>query len=139
MRESIIDGTTLEIVYEGRTHNAEIKVGIIIVNNMLLVGFDAPIEQVLYLDRVISNHNLLQAIAPNSNLKYHNIVRSNDFLCLDRLTIIYARRVPTISVDLSTKSTIFACLISKENGQPQRSYRFGITSGFTGRARSIPD
>ncbi len=24
MRESIIDGTTLEIVYEGRTHNAEI-------------------------------------------------------------------------------------------------------------------
>jgi type I restriction enzyme R subunit len=39
------------------------KVGIIIVNNMLLVGFDAPIEQVLYLDRVISGHNLLQAIA----------------------------------------------------------------------------
>ncbi|MDA3860886.1 MAG: HsdR family type I site-specific deoxyribonuclease [Melioribacteraceae bacterium] len=39
------------------------KVGIIIVNNMLLTGFDAPIEQVLYLDRVIVAHNLLQAIA----------------------------------------------------------------------------
>lgn len=39
------------------------NVGIIVVNNMLLTGFDAPIEQVLYLDRVIVAHNLLQAIA----------------------------------------------------------------------------
>jgi type I restriction enzyme R subunit len=39
------------------------KVGIVVVNNMLLTGFDAPIEQVLYLDRVITDHNLLQAIA----------------------------------------------------------------------------
>jgi type I restriction enzyme R subunit len=39
------------------------KVGIVIVNNMLLTGFDAPIEQVMYLDRVIVAHNLLQAIA----------------------------------------------------------------------------
>jgi type I restriction enzyme R subunit len=38
-------------------------VGIIVVNNMLLTGFDAPIEQVLYLDRVIIAHSLLQAIA----------------------------------------------------------------------------
>lgn len=39
------------------------NVGIIIVNNMLLTGFDAPVEQVLYLDRVIVAHNLLQTIA----------------------------------------------------------------------------
>jgi type I restriction enzyme R subunit len=39
------------------------NVGIIIVNNMLLTGFDAPVEQVLYLDRVIIAHNLLQTIA----------------------------------------------------------------------------
>ncbi len=38
-------------------------VGIIIVNNMLLTGFDAPIEQVIYIDRVIVAHNLLQTIA----------------------------------------------------------------------------
>ena len=37
--------------------------GILIVNNMLLTGFDAPVEQVMYLDRVIIAHNLLQAIA----------------------------------------------------------------------------
>jgi type I restriction enzyme R subunit len=39
------------------------NVGIVIVNNMLLTGFDAPIEQVMYLDRVIVAHNLLQSIA----------------------------------------------------------------------------
>jgi type I restriction enzyme, R subunit len=37
--------------------------GILIVNNMLLTGFDAPIEQVMYLDKVVDSHNLLQAIA----------------------------------------------------------------------------
>lgn len=42
------------------------NVGIVIVNNMLTTGFDAPIEQVLYLDRIITAHNLLQAITrPN--------------------------------------------------------------------------
>lgn len=37
--------------------------GILIVHNMLITGFDAPVEQVMYLDKVITNHNLLQAIA----------------------------------------------------------------------------
>jgi len=36
---------------------------ILVVNNMLLVGFDAPVEQVLYLDRKIVAHDLMQAIA----------------------------------------------------------------------------
>jgi type I restriction enzyme, R subunit len=38
-------------------------IGIVIVNNMLLTGFDAPVEQVMYLDRIIIAHGLLQAIA----------------------------------------------------------------------------
>lgn len=37
--------------------------GIICVTAMLLTGFDAPIEQAMYLDKVITGHNLLQAIA----------------------------------------------------------------------------
>ena len=37
--------------------------GIVIVNNMLLTGFDAPVEQVMYLDKIIVQHGLLQAIA----------------------------------------------------------------------------
>jgi type I restriction enzyme R subunit len=44
-------------------HTINGNVGIIIVNNMLLTGFDAPIEQVMYLDRIIVEHNLLQTIA----------------------------------------------------------------------------
>jgi type I restriction enzyme R subunit len=36
---------------------------ILVVKNMLLTGFDAPVEQVLYLDRKIVAHDLLQAIA----------------------------------------------------------------------------
>jgi len=35
----------------------------LVVMNMLLTGFDAPVEQVLYLDRKIVAHDLLQAIA----------------------------------------------------------------------------
>ena len=38
-------------------------IGIVIVNNMLLTGFDAPVEQVMYLDKIIVEHGLLQAIA----------------------------------------------------------------------------
>ncbi|MBI3245315.1 MAG: type I restriction endonuclease subunit R [Deltaproteobacteria bacterium] len=36
---------------------------ILVVNNMLITGFDAPVEQVLYLDRKIVAHDLLQAVA----------------------------------------------------------------------------
>jgi type I restriction enzyme, R subunit len=36
---------------------------ILVVNNMLLTGFDAPVEQVLYLDRKIVANDLMQAIA----------------------------------------------------------------------------
>jgi type I restriction enzyme, R subunit len=39
------------------------NIGILIVVEMLLTGFDAPIEQVMYLDRMVVAHNLLQAIA----------------------------------------------------------------------------
>lgn len=39
------------------------NVGIVIVTNMLLTGFDAPVEQVMYLDKVVVAHGLLQAIA----------------------------------------------------------------------------
>jgi type I restriction enzyme R subunit len=35
----------------------------LIVKDMLLTGFDAPVEQVMYLDRPLKEHSLLQAIA----------------------------------------------------------------------------
>ena len=39
------------------------NLSILIVKDMLLTGFDAPIAQVMYLDRKITDHTLLQAIA----------------------------------------------------------------------------
>jgi type I restriction enzyme R subunit len=36
---------------------------ILVVNEMLLTGFDAPMEQVMYLDRKVVAHDLLQAVA----------------------------------------------------------------------------
>ena len=41
--------------------------GILIVTAMLLTGFDAPVEQVMYLDKKLTNHNLLQAITKEWN------------------------------------------------------------------------
>jgi type I restriction enzyme R subunit len=38
-------------------------IAFLIVCDMLLTGFDAPIEQVMYLDKRLREHNLLQAIA----------------------------------------------------------------------------
>lgn len=46
-------------------------IGILVVQSMLITGFDAPIEQVMYLDNVIKEHNLLQAIA-RVNRVYQN-------------------------------------------------------------------
>lgn len=41
----------------------ESNLSILIVKNMLLTGFDAPVAQVMYLDTRLVEHNLLQAIA----------------------------------------------------------------------------
>jgi type I restriction enzyme R subunit len=42
---------------------ADDKLAFLCVKSMLLTGFDAPVEQVLYLDRAMRGHELLQAIA----------------------------------------------------------------------------
>ena len=44
---------------------------ILLVQSMLLTGFDAPVEQVMYLDRPLKDHTLLQAIA-RTNRPYQN-------------------------------------------------------------------
>jgi type I restriction enzyme R subunit len=54
---------SFKLAFEGEAEGVTGEVGIIIVNNMLLTGFDAPIEQVMYLDKVVKAHTLLQAIA----------------------------------------------------------------------------
>lgn len=56
--------TSFKLPFGGKTEDGlKGDVGIIIVQSMLLTGFDAPVEQVMYLDDIIREHNLLQAIA----------------------------------------------------------------------------
>jgi type I restriction enzyme, R subunit len=54
---------SFKLPFDAEDQDTTGDIGIIIVNNMLLTGFDAPVEQVMYLDKVIREHNLLQAIA----------------------------------------------------------------------------
>jgi type I restriction enzyme R subunit len=54
---------SFKLPFEAEDEGVTGEIGIVIVNNMLLTGFDAPIEQVMYLDKVVVAHNLLQAIA----------------------------------------------------------------------------
>ena len=54
---------SFKLVFGGEDESITGNMGILIVNNMLLTGFDAPVEQVMYLDKVVIAHNLLQAIA----------------------------------------------------------------------------
>jgi len=57
------DIASFKLAFGAESEGIKGDVGILIVNNMLLTGFDAPIEQVMYLDQVIRAHNLLQAVA----------------------------------------------------------------------------
>lgn len=54
---------SFKLPFDGEDEGVLGDLGIVIVNNMLLTGFDAPVEQVMYLDKVIVAHSLLQAIA----------------------------------------------------------------------------
>ncbi|MFD8287173.1 type I restriction endonuclease subunit R [Streptomyces lavendulae] len=54
-----------------RDEEAERPLGFLVVTSMLLTGFDAPVEQVLYLDRPLFGAGLLQAIA-RTNRPYRN-------------------------------------------------------------------
>lgn len=63
--------------FKRRISDEELREGnnlkIIIVCNMLLTGFDAPIEQTMYLDSPFRDHNLLQAVA-RTNRPYDDAV-----------------------------------------------------------------
>lgn len=60
--EIIIDGFKAPFGGKGKK-GGDGNYGILVVTSMLLTGFDAPIEQVMYLDKIMKNHGLLQAIA----------------------------------------------------------------------------
>ena len=60
-RKRLIENFKKRITPEEQAKGNNLK--IFIVCNMLLTGFDAPIEQTMYLDSPLRDHNLLQAVA----------------------------------------------------------------------------
>ena len=66
MMERYGDAETYEETIKELYRNGEID--IIIVCSKLLTGFDAPVCQVLYIDKELREHNLLQAIARTNRL-----------------------------------------------------------------------
>jgi len=58
-----------ELIKRFKKPFSEDKLAMLIVCDKLLTGFDAPIEQVMYLDKPLREHNLLQAIA-RTNRRY---------------------------------------------------------------------
>lgn len=54
--------------------NPEGEINMLIVKDMLLTGFDAPIAGVLYVDKTLREHNLLQAIA-----RVNRVYKGKDF------------------------------------------------------------
>ncbi|MBQ8968277.1 MAG: HsdR family type I site-specific deoxyribonuclease [Bacteroidaceae bacterium] len=60
-RKRLIENFKTRITGEEIAKGNNLK--IFIVCNMLLTGFDAPIEQTMYLDSPLRDHNLLQAVA----------------------------------------------------------------------------
>lgn len=55
----------------GRTGDEDRPMAFLVVQSMLLTGFDAPVEQVLYLDCPLSGVGLLQAVARTNRLYPH--------------------------------------------------------------------
>lgn len=58
-----------DIIHNFKTPSHPLK--LVLVCDMLLTGFDAPIEQVMYLDKPLRDHTLLQAVA-RTNRVYPN-------------------------------------------------------------------
>jgi type I restriction enzyme R subunit len=59
-QDAVIEDFKKELGFPGEKTS---PVAFLIVRTMLLTGFDAPVEQVLYLDRAIQDAELLQAVA----------------------------------------------------------------------------
>lgn len=62
-RDLAVPKEQIKSVIEDEFKDKDNDLAILIVCDMLLTGFDAPIEQVMYLDSPLREHNLLQAIA----------------------------------------------------------------------------
>lgn len=109
-------------------------VGIVIVKEMLLTGFDAPIEQVMYLDQLIREHNLLQAIARVNrpdNKKYAGFV-------VDYVGVTKHLREALSVFDREDVDEVLSILKSDDKCIDELKFSFSQIKDFFGRY-DIPD
>ena len=96
------------------------KIDILVVDNMLLTGFDAPRLKKLYLGRVIRAHNLLQALTrvnrPYKNFRYGYVVDFADIRDeFDKTNQIYFNELQEeLGEDFEHYSSIF---VSSEDAE----------------------
>ena len=82
---------------------------LLIVCDMLITGFDAPIEQVMYLDKSLREHNLLQAIARVNRRyknKWHGLIVDYFGISLkleEALEIFYAKDVEGVMLPIDSE------------------------------------
>ena len=95
---------SFKLPFDGEDEGVSGDVGILIVNNMLLTGFDAPIEQVMYLDKVVVAHNLLQAIARVNRVAGNPRTRASWSTTSASATTSDRRSTPTTSGSRRTSS-----------------------------------
>ena len=62
-RDAAVPKEQQKAVIEDQFKNKKDPLAVLIVCDMLLTGFDAPVEQIMYLDSPLKEHTLLQAIA----------------------------------------------------------------------------
>ena len=67
-----VDNVNFKTKYDPEKPNSD--VAFLIVKDMLLTGFDASIEQVMYVDKKMTDHTLLQAIA-----RVNRVTKGKDF------------------------------------------------------------
>lgn len=97
------------------------KIDILVVDNMLLTGFDAPRLKKLYLGRVIRAHNLLQALTrvnrPYKNFRYGYVVDFADIREeFDKTNQIYFNELQDeLGEDFEHYSSIFVSSEDAEN------------------------
>lgn len=98
------------------------KIDILVVQNMLLTGFDAPRLKKIYLGRVIKAHNLLQTLTrvnrPYKNFKYGYVVDFADIRDeFDRTNTEYFKELQEqLGAEFDTYNNIFLSKEEIENG-----------------------
>lgn len=126
------------------------KLCFIIVKDMLLTGFDAPIEQVMYLDRSLKEHNLLQAIARVNRTCTVDINRKLDNNEVKKESIVKQCGFVVDYYGVSDYLEEALAIFDKEDlGQPMQavddlykemlSYREDVMNLFTGKDKNNID